>query len=63
MGYSADNWKANPTFRAGLRSLLEAEGDFRVVGESGSGKTALAQLRLIVAELVILDIGLGEAPV
>lgn len=51
----------HPTFRAGLRTLLEAEGDFRVVGEAGNGKVALGQLRLLAADLVILDIGLADA--
>ena len=42
--------------RAGFRSLLEAEPDIRVVGEAADGESALAALRTLRPDVVLMDI-------
>jgi DNA-binding NarL/FixJ family response regulator len=42
--------------RAGLRTILEAEPDIRVVGECGDGEAAIALVRDLVPDLVLMDI-------
>lgn len=43
-------------FRQGLRSLLEAEPDFRVVGEAGDGREALRHVLEAKPDIVLMDI-------
>jgi DNA-binding NarL/FixJ family response regulator len=44
--------------RDGLRRLLETEGGFVVCGEAGNAKCAIAEIKKLVPELVIIDISL-----
>jgi DNA-binding NarL/FixJ family response regulator len=46
--------------RAGLRTLLEAEGDIRVTGEAGSVTEALTCLPVVRPDVAILDIRLPD---
>jgi len=41
--------------REGLRMLLDAEPDLCVVGEAGNGRQALAQVRLLDPDVVLMD--------
>jgi DNA-binding NarL/FixJ family response regulator len=43
------------SFRRSARRLLEADG-FAVVGEAGDGESALAQVRKLQPDLVLLDV-------
>jgi len=45
-------------FRAGLRVLLELYPDFEVVGEAGDGQEALAQVRELAPDVVLMDIAM-----
>ena len=45
----------NPTVRATLRSLLEAEPGISVVGEAGNGRDALALARRLRPDVTLLD--------
>jgi DNA-binding NarL/FixJ family response regulator len=47
-------------FRAQARRLLEAEG-YSVVGEASDGRGALAAVRSLRPDLVLLDIGLPDS--
>ncbi len=49
----------NAGFRAGARTLLEAEG-FHVVGEAEDGRTAISVCRKLQPDVVLLDIGLPD---
>jgi DNA-binding NarL/FixJ family response regulator len=49
----------HPSFRNGIRRLLEAEG-FEVVGEAQDGESAIAAARSLDAELVLLDVNLPD---
>jgi DNA-binding NarL/FixJ family response regulator len=42
--------------REGLRMLLEAEPDLRVVGEAGDGREALAEVRRVDPDVVLMDV-------
>ena len=44
--------------RAALRSTLEREPDMEVVGEADDGETALAKLRELTPDLVLMDISM-----
>lgn len=46
-------------FRAGLVRLLSDEADIRVRGESGDSSQAMAMLRTVPCDLVLLDIAMG----
>jgi signal transduction histidine kinase/DNA-binding NarL/FixJ family response regulator len=50
----------HPLLRAGLVHLAESVPDFRVVGDAGSANEALAQLRRLRPDVVLLD---GHLPV
>jgi DNA-binding NarL/FixJ family response regulator len=50
----------HPLMRRGYRSLLEAEADLRVCGEAGTVGEALAAIPHSSADLVIVDITLGD---
>jgi two-component system, LytTR family, response regulator AlgR len=45
-----------PPARARLRSMLEETGDFDVAGEAGNGEQALAQVDLLLPDIVLLDV-------
>lgn len=45
-----------PLVRTGLRTLLEAEHDFSVVGEAASGADAVALVRELAPDVVLMDI-------
>jgi DNA-binding NarL/FixJ family response regulator len=47
----------HPSFRQQARALLESEG-LTVIGEAGDGDAALAAVRLLQPDVVLLDIGL-----
>jgi two-component system response regulator NreC len=46
----------HPIFRAGLRTLLNTQQDMEVVGEAGDGAEALARVRELAPDVVIMDI-------
>ncbi|PXY30114.1 DNA-binding response regulator [Prauserella sp. PE36] len=46
--------------RAGLRTVLEAEGDIRVTGEAGTAAEALARIPLVLPDVAILDVRLPD---
>ena len=45
-------------FRAGLRSILQAEADLVVVGEAASGEAAVEQVRAEPPDLVMMDVNM-----
>jgi DNA-binding NarL/FixJ family response regulator len=49
----------HPSFRAAARSLLEDDG-YEVVGEAGDGAGALACVRTLAPEVVLLDVNLPD---
>jgi DNA-binding NarL/FixJ family response regulator len=52
----------HPMVRAGLAGLIDATPDLRVVGEAGDGEAALARVRELGPDVVLMDIsmpGLG----
>jgi DNA-binding NarL/FixJ family response regulator len=49
----------HPSFRATARALLETEG-FRVVGEAADGAEALAKVRELNPDVVLLDVQLPD---
>ena len=46
-------------FRASARALLEAEG-FEVIGEAADGREAIAEVRRLRPDVVLLDIQLPD---
>jgi DNA-binding NarL/FixJ family response regulator len=46
--------------REGLRMLLDAEPDLSVVGEAGNGSQALAQVRRLDPDVVLMDVRMPE---
>ena len=46
--------------REGLRMLLDAEDDLEVVGEAGDGKEALAEIRRLDPDVVLMDVRMPE---
>lgn len=46
--------------RAGLRSMLGAEGDIEVIAEAGDGRTAVSLVREMRPDVVVMDIGMPE---
>jgi DNA-binding NarL/FixJ family response regulator len=49
----------HPSFRATARALLEAEG-FAVLGEAADGAEALAKVRALSPDVVLLDVQLPD---
>jgi DNA-binding NarL/FixJ family response regulator len=46
--------------RAGLRALLEHDGDIEVVGEAGSGHTAIGTVRATRPDVVLMDLRMPD---
>ncbi len=46
----------HPVVREGLRGMLDAEPDLTVVGEAGSGEEAVAQARVVGADVILMDL-------
>ncbi len=49
----------HPSFRASARAILEAEG-FEVVGEADTGASAIAALRFLKPDVMLLDVQLPD---
>jgi DNA-binding NarL/FixJ family response regulator len=49
----------HPSFRANARELLEAEG-FDVIGEAEDGASAIAAIRRLAPDVVLLDVQLPD---
>ena len=49
----------HPSFRASVRTLLEAEG-FEVVGEAADGASALTECSRLQPEVILLDVQLPD---
>jgi DNA-binding NarL/FixJ family response regulator len=47
-------------FREGLRALLDLEDDFEVVGEASRGSEAVASVRSLAPDVVLLDLHLPD---
>jgi len=45
-----------PLLRTGFRMILEAEPDIAIVGEAGDGEKALAEVRALQPDVVLMDI-------
>ncbi len=50
----------HPVVRAGLRALLSTEPDLRVVGEAENAETAISMVSELEADLVLMDLQLGD---
>ena len=50
----------HPIFRAGLRTLLNTQPDMEVVGEAGTGVEALAKVRELKPDVVVMDITMPD---
>lgn len=50
----------HPTFRAGLRALLESQADVRVVGEAGNGAEAIIRANEVRPDVILLDISMPD---
>ncbi len=44
--------------RAGLKALLEAEGDMTVVGEAGTGEAAIERVQALRPDVVVMDLSM-----
>jgi DNA-binding NarL/FixJ family response regulator len=49
-----------PMVRAGFRSLLDSRSDIEVVGEAATGSEALAEVRALHPDVVVMDIRMPE---
>lgn len=50
----------HPIFRSGLRALLDAQPDIHVVGEANNGAEALALVRRLTPDVVLLDLSMPD---
>lgn len=50
----------HPTFREGLRQVIESDGTMRVVGEAGTGREGLAEIESKRPDVVLLDLHLPD---
>jgi DNA-binding NarL/FixJ family response regulator len=48
----------HPVIRAGLRLVLERQGDFRVVGEASDGREAVAAVERLHPSVVVMDLAM-----
>jgi DNA-binding NarL/FixJ family response regulator len=48
----------HPLFRAGLRRVLELEGDLEIVGEAADGPIAIEQARKLKPTVILMDVNL-----
>ena len=49
----------HPSFRASARAVLEAEG-FEIVGEAEDGSSAIAEIKRLHPDVVLLDVQLPD---
>lgn len=52
----------HPTFRLGLRRLLESEADLHVVGEASDGSEGLKLARELRPQIILLDLAMRGRP-
>lgn len=52
----------HPIFREGLRRLLEAEPGFQVIGEAADGVEAVAMVRQLMPDVLLLDVTMPKLP-
>ena len=50
----------HPLFREGVKTLIERTPHFTVVGEAGNGKEALAMVKALKPDVVLLDLSLPD---
>jgi len=51
----------HPTFRRGLRNIIEGQADLAVCGEAGTAQEALRAIRELQPDIAIVDISLKES--
>jgi len=50
----------HPVVRDGLRAILETQPDFAVIGESGTGAEAVAQVKALRPDVLLLDLEMPQ---
>jgi len=51
----------HPVFRQGLRQAIESDRHIQVIGEAADGEAAIALLRALDPDVVVLDIGMPKS--